>query len=307
MKKILVTGASGFIGSHCLPLLLERDYEIHAVSSKDRADRTANLNWHTLDLLNFNEMQDLMFNVQPTHLLHLAWYCNPGKWITSGFDDNLRWVQSSIELLKLFNKFGGERVVFTGSCNEYDWNHGYCSEFITPMKPNTFYGTCKHSLQTLFDSYSKENGLSSAWARIFFTYGPHEDPSRLVSSVILSILRNEPALCSHGNQIRDYLYVKDVSDSLLALLESNVSGPVNIASGRPVTIKEIVNKIAEKLNGGKLVKLGALPAASNDTPIVIADTSRLFEEVNWRPKYDLHKGLDKTINWWNAQINGKKF
>lgn len=306
MKKILVTGATGFIGSHCLPLLLEHDYEIHAVSSKNKNDRTSNLNWHTVDLLNLNDVRDLMSNVQPTHLLHLAWYCKPGKWMTSGLNDNLHWVQSSLEILKLFNKYGGTRAVITGSCNEYDWNHGYCSEFITPKLPNTFYGTCKHSLQILFDRYSKEVNLSSAWARIFFTYGPHEDPSRLVPSVILSILRNEPALCSHGKQIRDYLYVKDVADAVIALLESNVTGPVNIGSGRPASLKSIIYRIAEKLNATNLIQLGALPSTANDAPLVTANIKRLSEEVGWQPSHNLNHGLDETIDWWKCQINTEK-
>jgi len=305
MKKILVTGATGFIGSHCLQLLLERDYEIHAVFSKNKENKnnTLNLNWHKADLLDLNEVRDLMARIQPNYLLHLAWYCKPGKWVTSGINDNLLWVQSSLEMLRLFHKYEGTRVVMTGSCNEYDWNHGYCSEFITPKLPNTFYGTCKHSLQILFDRYSSEVDLSSAWARLFFIFGPHEDPSRLIASVILSILRGEPALCSHGKQIRDYLYVKDVADAVITLLESDVTGPVNIASGHPVALKEIIYNIADKLDGKNLVQLGTLPAAINDTPLVTADISRLSEEVGWQPKYDLDQGLDETINWWRNQIN----
>lgn len=304
MKKILVTGATGFIGSHCLPLLLKHDYEIHAVSSKNKENKnnTLNLNWHKADLLDLNEVRYLMSHVQPTHLLHLAWYCKPGT-LASSVDDNLLWVQSSLEILRLFNKFEGTRVVMTGSCNEYDWNYGYCSEFITPKLPNTVYGTCKHALQTLFDRYSNEVDLSGAWARLFFIYGPHEEPSRLVASVILSLLRGEPALCSHGKQIRDYLYVKDVADAIIALLESDVTGPVNIGSGQPISLKDIIYKIAEKLNAENLVQLGALPAAMNDTSLITADVNRLFEEVGWQPNYDLNQGLDEAINWWKNQIN----
>ena len=308
MKKILVTGTTGFIGSHCLPLLLERDYEIHAVSSKgqENINDLPNLHWHKANLLDLSEVRNLMSKVQPSHLLHLAWYYKPGKWAISGLNDNLLWVQSSLELLRLFNKYEGTRVVMVGSCNEYDWNYGYCSEFITPKISNTFYGTCKHSLQILQERYSKEANWSSAWARLFFTYGPHEDPSRLVASVILSLLQGEPALCSHGNQIRDYLYVKDVAGAIISLLESDVTGPVNIGSGHPISLKDIVYIIAEKLNAENLVQLGAISTAMNDAPVVIANVNRLFEEVNWQPNYDLNHGLDETISWWKSQINIKK-
>ena len=125
MKKILVTGASGFIGSHCLPLLLERDYEIHAVTSKNKENKNeiSNLKWHKADLLNHIQIKNLISYVQPTHMLHYAWYCKPGT-LASSVNDNLLWVQSSLEIMRLFTKYGGERIVMTGSCNEYDWDYG---------------------------------------------------------------------------------------------------------------------------------------------------------------------------------------
>ena len=307
MKKILVTGATGFIGSHCIPLLLERNYEVYAISSKDIniENDIPNLKWQKANLLDHNQIRDLMSHIQPTHLLHYAWFCKPGT-LASSVEDNLLWVQSSLEILRQFNKYGGKRIVMTGSCNEYDWNYGYCSEFITPKLPNTIYGVCKHSLQTLYDRYTSEVELSSAWARLFFIYGPHEEPSRLVASVIRSILQSEPALCSHGKQIRDYIYIKDVADALVTLLDSDVIGPVNIGSGNPIALKDIIYTIAEKLNAKELIQLGALPAAKNDTPLITADVKRLYEEVGWQPSYDLDQGLDESISWWKEQIESEK-
>ena len=115
-------------------------------------------------------------------LLHFAWYAKPKKYWTS--TQNLRWVQSSIELIDLFVKCGGKRIVMAGSCAEYDWDYGVSSEGLTPCRPSTLYGICKHSLQEILTMYSKQAGISSAWGRIFFLYGPYEHPSRLVSHVI---------------------------------------------------------------------------------------------------------------------------
>ncbi len=300
MKRVLLTGATGFIGRNCVPILLTKGYDVHAVSSKIPEKIYPVIHWYQANLLESEQIVKLMAKVRPSHLLHLAWYVDPGKCWSSL--ENLKWAQSSIKLLQLFVKHGGESVVMAGSCAEYDWKYGYCSEKTTPLLPNTLYGTCKHSLQLMLEAFSKQTGLKSSWGRVFFLYGPHEHPKRLVSYVIRSLIQAEPALCSHGNQIRDYLYVQDVADAFVTLLESNVQGAINIASGNPVSLKEIVYKIADKLNRKDLVRLGAVPASANESRFVVADVGRLFDEVGWRPKYTLDKGLESTIEWWKGNI-----
>lgn len=301
MKRVLLTGATGFIGSHCVRPLGEKGYEIHAVSSKAPPTAGASeVHWHKADLLDSPQILRLMKAVEPTHLLHLAWYVVPGKCWNS--EENLRWVQASLILLQAFSQCGGNRVVVAGTCAEYDWRYCYCSEKVTPLAPTTLYGTSKHALQVIVDAFAKESGLSSAWGRIFFLYGPGEHPVRLVSSVIRSLLLGKPARCSHGNQLRDYLCVMDVADAFVALLESDIHGPVNIASGCPVSLKEIVHKIAERLSRKDLVRLGALPPALDEPGLLVADVSRLSNELGWRPIYDLDHGLEETISWWKTHL-----
>jgi nucleoside-diphosphate-sugar epimerase len=151
--------------------------------------------------------------------------------------------------------------------------------------------------------FSEQVGLSQAWGRIFFLYGPREHPNRLISSVIRALLLDQPARCTHGNQIRDYLYVEDVGDAFVTLLESGVEGPVNIASGHPIALREIIHKIAKKLDREDLVQLGALTTPPNEVPLLIANVDRIFNEVGWKPKWDLDHGLDETINWWKMSLS----
>lgn len=301
MKKILVTGASGFIGRHCLSKLVARNYEVHAVSRETQRADSGDVCWHEADLLDLSCIPGLMAEIRPTHLLHMAWHVAPGVWASTGGDQYLRWVQSSLELLIRFTENSGERAVMAGSCTEYDWRYGYCSEAVTPLNPNTLYGVCKNSVQQQFSAFSRESGLSSAWGRIFFLYGPFENKARLVSSVINSILSGETARCTSGTQIRDFLYVDDVADAFVALTDSDVEGPVNIASGRPVLLKDVIYSIADRLGRKDLVSLGALPMPANETPLVAADISRLSGELGWKPQYDLDAGLNKTIEWWKKQ------
>ena len=300
MKKVLITGATGFIGMHCLPLLLEAGYDVHAVSSGLSVKKSPNIYWHEADLLDSRKVYDLMAEVQPTHLLHFAWFTEWGKYLTSM--ENLRWVRSSLELLETFTAYGGERAAMAGTCAEYDLRYGYCSEQFTPVTPATLYGACKHSLQSILDAVSRQAGLSQAWGRIFFLYGPHEHPNRLVSSVIRSLLKGEVARCSHGNQIRDFLYVEDVAEAFVTLLESNVSGAVNIASGYPIALRDVINRIGERLDRKDLIQLGVLPVSENEPHLLVADVSRLTNEVGWQPKYDLETGIDKTIAWWKRHF-----
>ena len=299
MKKLLITGASGFIGSHSLPLLIERGYEIHAVSHLQQQP-LSQVFWYRADLLDSRHILELVELIRPTHLLHFAWYVAPGDCWQS--QENVRWTQASFDLLQSFIKNGGKRVVMAGTCAEYDWNYGYCSEQVTPLAPSTFYGTCKHALQSILAAYAGLNQLSWAWGRVFFLYGPNEHPKRLVPHVIRSLLANKQAMCSEGTQLRDYLYVKDVADAFAMLMDCDIQGPVNIASGCPVSVKEIVQAIASRLNGEELVQFGTLPASAEEPPLVVGDATRLSQELNWWPGYTLDRGLDETIAWWKHRL-----
>jgi nucleoside-diphosphate-sugar epimerase len=302
MNKVLVTGATGFIGSHCLSPLLAKGFEVHALSSQPPQDLTAagDIQWHHANLLDVEAIAKLVSTVQPSHLIHLAWYVVPGMAATA--IESFDWVQASLELLKQFYQQGGERVVFVGSDAEYDNRYGYCSELLTPRHPSTFYGRCKNSLFSLFEAYNHQTELSGAWVRFFSPYGPREHPRRLVPSVICSLLNRQPAHCSHGKQIRDFIYVQDAADALVVLLNSSVTGAINIASGSPTSLAFVINEIARRLNGEDLIRLGAIPPHPHDTPLVVADVRRLTHEVGWQPKHSLETGLDRTIEWWEAHL-----
>jgi nucleoside-diphosphate-sugar epimerase len=225
----------------------------------------------------------------------------PGSYLES--INNFDWLVSGLHLLNEFAESGGIRALCAGTCFEYDLRYGYCNENLTPAVPSTYYGSCKHQLQTIGEKYADERGFNFAWGRIFYPYGPFEYPARLVPSVIQALLKGEPAQCTHGNQIRDFLHVTDVADAFVTLLDSEVTGIVNIGSGKPISIKELVMQIAQFLGKEEDIQLGTFPAREDEPPFIVADTTRLRKEVRWCQKYSLEEGIMDTISWWKNYRN----
>jgi nucleoside-diphosphate-sugar epimerase len=300
MERVLVTGATGFIGRHTLQPLLEQGFEVHGITSQAAppSELASGYHWHSANLLDLSEIAPLLATVQPSHLLHLAWDTTPGTYWTSEL--NFAWVQSSLELLKQFQRYGGRRVVCAGTCAEYDWNYGYCSEDLTPIKPSSMYGKCKSALHQILEAYAMATDLSFAWGRVFFVYGPYEHPYRLVPSVINALLNEKVAPCSHGQQIRDFLYVKDMAAALVALLKSDMGEAVNLGSGQPIPLKHVIYKIADHFNRPDLIQLGAISPKAKEPALVIANNERLTKQVKWKPKFTLDDGLQETIHWWRS-------
>lgn len=296
-KKVLITGGSGFIGRHCLPLLLKHGYQVHAIARKPLLDIAhPNLFWYSIDLFNSNIVRDVITRVKPSHLLHLAWYAVPGQYPTAL--ENFRWVQASLDLLQIFTDSGGKRILMTGTCAEYDWRYGYCDDQITPLVPSSPYGVCKHSLSQLLGSFSNCAGISSAWARIFWLYGQHEHPNRLVSSVVKSLLTDKKVECLAGYQIRDFLYVNDVANALVTILNNDLIGSINIGSGIPISIKELVEEIANYLDRFDLVQFRTVASCNREANLVVSNCNRLRAELNWEPQFSLIQGIENTVNFW---------
>jgi nucleoside-diphosphate-sugar epimerase len=292
VKRILVTGATGFVGRHVIRPLTQRGYEVVAVGRSSLP--IENVSWLTADLLNQFDCYEMLKSVKPTHLLHLGWYTRPEDYWNSL--ENIRWVSSSMTLIDaaLRNNIG--RIVAVGSCAEYDWSlSGIFSEETTPSNPRSLYGLSKLSVNRLSQDACRRAGVSFGWARLFYLFGYGEQPSRLMPMAIRQLSEGKELKVSSGNQVRDFLYVEDAAEALAALVDSRVSGVVNIGSGESLRVRDLLSILGEKLNASDLIKWGSIPTRHNEPEKIVADVTRLKREVGWSKNYDLEAGILRTI------------
>ena len=302
MKRVLVTGATGFVGRNALTPLLGRGFEVHATYNRHplAADDVV---WHRCNLLDASAVQATMDRVRPSHLLHFAWNVEHGKYWSSPL--NIDWLVASLRMIVSFHACGGKRFVGAGTCAEYEWGAPLCRETDTLLRPATLYGASKNAFREVAESFAHVHDLDFAWGRIFLTYGPHEHFERLVPSVTRALLNGEIAKCSAGTFQRDFLHVEDVARAFVALTDSRVKGSFNIGSGEPTTIKAVAGMLASLTRRQDLLRLGALPERAGDPEILVADTNRLRSELGWEPELSLQQGLEATVAWWRERTSAE--
>jgi nucleoside-diphosphate-sugar epimerase len=297
--RVFLTGASGFIGTHLLSVLLQGGCEAAALIlpgsvTKQFMETFSQVRFIYGDLNAIDEIAPSIREFHPDACIHLAWYVEPGKYLDSS--ENITYLATSLRLLEFLIESGCQQVVMTGTCAEYDTDIGYLKEN-SPTKPSTLYAASKLSLSILGQQLAKDAGIRFAWARIFYLYGDNEDPRRMVPALINALIRNEPFPASGGEQIRDYLHVNDVASALWFIVENQLSGIYNVSSGEPVSVRALMETIGDILGKKDLIQFGALPPRQWEPRFICGDNSKLREN-GWQPQFELRSGLEDTIRWW---------
>jgi nucleoside-diphosphate-sugar epimerase len=305
--RVLVTGASGFVGRAAVAALRARGHEVHGVARTVPADIEADA-WHAADLLRPGAPAAIAADLRASHLLHLAWTTAHGRFWSD--PANLAWVGATCALLEAFAEAGGSRAVVSGSCAQYTWDpapsaSAVLAEAGSPRIPATLYGTAKQASGELLETWAAGVGLSFAQALLFFPYGPYEEPGRLVPSVARSLLAGGEAPVSAGTQVRDFVHVEDCGAALAALLDSEASGAVNIGTGVGASVAEVATAVARLAGREDGLRLGALASSDGGTRVV-ADVGRLRDEVGFVPRHDLASGLCDAVDWWRSEGAGQR-
>lgn len=300
--RVLVTGAGGFIGSHVARALLAQGHAVMALvrpstSLARLADIAGALVLVQIDAA--DELPAAVTNARPEACIHLAWYAEPGHYLTAA-PENVASLNYSLSLLDALIQSDCKQIVMAGTCAEYDAERGWLHED-GPTKPETIYAASKLALALLAAQIAAAAGVSFAWARLFYLYGPYEDERRMVPALLRSLLLGQPFPASSGEQVRDYLHVEDVAAALCALTAQKASGVYNVSSGAPVAVRQLMETAASVVGKAGLIQFGTLPPRPWDPPFICGD-SRKLRALGWEPRYSLRRGLGQTAGWWQQRL-----
>jgi nucleoside-diphosphate-sugar epimerase len=281
-ERVLVTGATGFIGRHIPALLQARGFEVH-VTARGGLPTAPGFTAHAVDLLRHDEARRLIADIRPAIIIHAAWYVAHGRFWTA--PENADWLEASTAFAAYAAEAGTRRFVGLGTCAEYANEAGddaYPWPESRRIAPTTPYGEAKAALaRRLAEMAEGRARFSFAWARLFHLFGPGENPARLVPSIMIALREGREARCSSGRPVRDFISTPSCAAALAALAISDVQGPVNIASGAPITIAAMARLVAQISGRPYLLRLGALEDRPNEAPYMVAHTGRLRREVGF--------------------------
>ena len=305
---ILITGTSGFVGSNLLRFFVSKNIKVNIILRKK-----SNI-WRIKDIINEakifyvdlrekEKLSKIIQKIKPKSIFHMAAY---GAY---SYQDQVKLIKSSIldstmNLVNECKKFKFNVFINTGSNSEYGFRKEKMNENDL-VRPNSDYAFFKAASTLFCQQESIINRLPIITVRPFHVYGPYEEPTRLIPTLIRNLLKNKDSRLVSPDIVRDFIYVDDAINLYLKIASKpSVKGDIfNIGTGKQRTIKEIYLNLNNLLNCKIKPKWNSMKRRRWDQKIWKADMSKVKKKFNWRPKHNLKQGLTKTISWYKEFYN----
>jgi len=300
--KVLVTGVSGFIGSHLARRLVKEGAEVSGLIRKSSdlwriQDLKNQITLHYVDLRNFEAVREVIQDIKPQKVFHLAAYVDVTrslKVVDEMVEVNIK---GTLNLLRALTETGYDCFINTGTCEEYGDNPVPFRENQTP-NPVSPYSASKVATTMFCQMLHKTMGLPIITLRPFLTYGPGQTSNMFIPSLINTLAKGEAFEMTGGEQTREFNYIDDIVDGFIkaSISPQAIGEIINIGNGLEYRIKDVVEIVLRLMNSQIKPKIGASDYRPGETWHFYCDNTKAKEILGWRPKVSLEDGLKMTIN-----------
>lgn len=306
MRRVAVTGATGFVGANLTRRLLDDGHEVHVLLRPGHAswrieDIRTHLHIHDVDIADRGAVDGVMRRLKPAWVFHLATH-GAYSWQTD-FEEIVRTnILGAMNLAEAAADVGVDVFVNTGSSSEYGYKDHAPSEAELP-EPNSHYAVAKVTATMFCRFTAKQRGVRMPTLRLYSAYGPYEEARRLVPALVVKGLQSRLPPLANPDTARDYVHVNDVVDAYLCVATADLPEPgavFNVGTGVQTTLRDMVRVTRDALGVPEEPNWGSMPDRSWDTTIWRADITRIRNELGWTPRYDVQTGLRETIAWFKA-------
>lgn len=281
--RLLVTGATGFIGRRIAPLATAQGCEVLGIGRRSPPDSPSTHAFQHIDLSEHGQVRSLVSRFRPDAVMHLAWYADPRSYLDH--PANIACVTDTLELFEAALSAGCRRFLMAGTCAEYRTSDRDLCES-DPLEPRTLYAGCKLAAWAACRDRASKAGAQLAWARIFGLYGPDEQAGRLLPDLRAAIASGRTFEATDGRQLRDLLHVNDAASAFVHLIKHQYDGPINICSGRSLRMANVMLAVARSAGREDLLRLGARPRRNWDPDRITGNAATLLG-LGWMPKTTL--------------------